>query len=1032
LGSSHYASASLYNISATAWAGTGAIAAFAIDGNVTVSATSPGDAEANLYYLYASAGAVSSEASVTIGGDVLVEAVAGTGDAYATMTTVYADADGENAIATVSIGGGVTVQASSDDGFAGAYAYGLAAWSYGGAIAGTVSFDLAGVVIAAEDELTFTVEGGDAQTFAVTTETTVAELVTAINAAVEAGDLSGVIASEDGDSLVLTSTVTSLNVSGSYGGTDGVATDKAAGSQSSVTVGGDVTVMATGNAATAYFTYASVTADAEGTVALVDIAGGITAQAAGVEYAYGYVGYLGANAYELDTTATVTIDGDVEATATAMGNTSVSGGTVSFDLAGGVAEDDELTFTVEGGDAQTFAVTTETTVAELVTAINAAVEAGDLSGVIASADGDSLVLTSTVTSLNVSGSYGETAGNTVNAETFYATATASVTWLSAYAGTNAEDSDALLDINGSVIVQATAGQEAYAYSGGGAYARGDDSTATIHIAGDYEVSAVVEAVYASDATEEAAPLGSSHYASASLYDISATAWAGTGAIAAFEIDGNVTVSATSPGDAEASLRWVYAEADALDSEASVTIGGDVTVSATGSGSVIAEIGSYEFQEWWDAAPYAEALDDAAHASVTINGGLAVQADGSTGSALAFMDTMYASADAEDATATVSIGGGVTAQANADGYAQAQILGFAAYTASSASSAIFDVGNVTISAVSAEDEAVATLEGIVATGANAAITADQISLSASGQLGAFIGLAMVAGNGASINVDSLELTVESQTDNADGIVAIGSFGESSINMNSLSVIAADNGADSTVELALGFEIATTPSMQESPLGANDGTLTIGSVAVNLDNVYASILVDGLNADVLSLSGVGDVSLAILRDGVTLIDRSDLIGAMDVVMALENADDESGEVFAEYAYSIVKGFDATEDSVLFSSGGVSVDLGGEVPQIISTLTPSVADASLIEELPSESSEANVVAALLAALDDDTQVAYINLDGLSVTLGEGDSETLVGGADWWAVAYDGDAAGITSLVLIQSSEAIDDTHFVPTMVL
>jgi hypothetical protein len=76
------------------------------------------------------------------------------------------------------------------------------------------------------------------------------------------------------------------------------------------------------------------------------------------------------------------------------------------------------------------------------------------------------------------------------------------------------------------------------------------------------------------------------------------------------------------------------------------------------------------------------VDDAAQASVTINGGLAFQADGNTVSALAFMDTMCAPADAEDATATVSIGGNVTAQANADGYAQVQILGFAAYAASS--------------------------------------------------------------------------------------------------------------------------------------------------------------------------------------------------------------------------------------------------------------------------------------------------------------------------------------------------------------
>jgi hypothetical protein len=1061
LGSGHYASASLYDISAyiSGWSaniGVGAVAAFEIDGNVTVSATSPGYAEAELWYVYASANALSAEASVTIGGDVLVEAAAGTGTAYAYMTTVYADAGDAGAAATVSIGGGVTVQASSDEGYAGAYAYGLAAWSYGGAIAGAVSFDLAEVVIAADDELTLTVEGGEAQTFTVPSEIsvdgviTLDALVAAINAAVEAGDLSGVVASADGNSLVLTSTVTSLNVSGAYGEAEGVTTDKVAGSQSSVTVGDDVTVMATGNSANATFSYASVTADAGGAVASIDIAGGITVQAAGVENAYGYVGYLGANAYEADTIARVTIDGDVAATATAMGDASVSGGTVSFDLADVViAADDELTFTVSGGAAQTFIVTDETTVAELVAAINAAVEAEELSGVVASADGDSLVLTSTVTSLNVSGAYGEDAGAQVFAETFYATATAYVTYLSAWAGTNAQDGDALLDINGSVIVQATAGERAYAYSGGGAYARGEDSTATIHIAGDYEVTAVVEAVYApGDSTEL---LGSSHYASASLYDISAYirgtgySWNGTystyqtyeigeGAVAAFEIDGNVTVSATSPDDAYAGLWNVYAEARAISSEASVSIGGDVLVAAIGGiGAATASLSTV----------YAEAWGNDSLATVTITGNVTARAEADT-YAEVYAYGFGASAT-DNANASVTVAGEILVEAYQDQTGAVGSIVPDAYArldsmyatvvnvvdSTTAESATLDVGNVTVIAQSELGAADAGIGEILSDGDGASVLMGAVNVSAAAATSANAELMMLAGNAGDIEIDGVSISAVASAEEGNAFAQLGvmALGEGTADLGAVSVDVRA-GTAGTGEAGIALGVAGDVDM-ESVFGASgSGSIVLDSLSVSLQNANANVWIGDVTRDdslAATFTGIGNVDMVMAEAAFGTIDRSDLDGALELLMAMENQD-VTGSDFDAFDYTVLKGFDATTDELNF--GSASIDVTRSEGYVYSPYSDTQVDyaftKNLLPEITAESqvsylntssaSESDAITRLLAELDDSAiDVAYVQFTG-SATLAGG--QVIDGAAeDWFAVAYDGDDTGITSLMLVQS---------------
>ena len=87
--------------------------------------------------------------------------------------------------------------------------------------------------------------------------------------------------------------------------------------------------------------------------------------------------------------------------------------------------------------------------------------------------------------------------------------------------------------------------------------------ATVKVGGNYELIATVQAVFATDASTNAQPLGQQLFASASLYDIFAKVSSqAQGAQANFDISGDVTLSATSPVDAYASLWNVYARANA--------------------------------------------------------------------------------------------------------------------------------------------------------------------------------------------------------------------------------------------------------------------------------------------------------------------------------------------------------------------------------------------------------------------------------------------------------------------------------------
>ncbi len=62
---------------------------------------------------------------------------------------------------------------------------------------------------------------------------------------------------------------------------------------------------------------------------------------------------------------------------------------------GAYASGDVISMTLKGGSAQTFTVTTQTTVQEVADAINEAVDAGDLEGVYASVDGGDLLISTT-------------------------------------------------------------------------------------------------------------------------------------------------------------------------------------------------------------------------------------------------------------------------------------------------------------------------------------------------------------------------------------------------------------------------------------------------------------------------------------------------------------------------------------------------------------------------------------------------------------------------------------------------------------
>jgi len=200
---------------------------------------------------------------------------------------------------------------------------------------------------------------------------------------------------------------------------------------------------------------------------------------------------------------------------------------------------------------------------------------------------------------------------------------------------------------------------------------------------------------------------------------------------------------------------------------------------------------------------------------------------------------------------------------------------------------------------------------------------------------------------------------------------------------------------------------------------------------LNNTQAQIWIgDVVRADnpaVATFRGVGDVAIGVNEAAFGVIDRDDLNGSLTMFVAMDNVDDNDGfEQFQDFDYMLVEGFDAVGDKVFFGSGSVVVsqDNNGDIVDHlgIGSLGMMPANWAVLEDF---TSEAGLIDALDLALDGTFNVAYAKFTGTATLNGQTvDGST----SDLYAVAYDADAYGITSLLLVKG--AFNDSNLIQEM--
>ena len=260
------------------------------------------------------------------------------------------------------------------------------------------------------------------------------------------------------------------------------------------------------------------------------------------------------------------------------------------------------------------------------------------------------------------------------------------------------------------------------------------------------------------------------------------------------------------------------------------------------------------------------------------------------------------------------------------------------------------------------------------------------------------------------------------------MAIGAFDGGEVYLERVNVsVVGGVSSSATFDMAIGY------SRQNS----EDGDISIGSFTFDFDQVNASLLLGRVDADQLVLTGSGYVKAAMLQAGVKELDASSFTGDIDLWMGvfdqpvLSDAEIEAGSVigddFSDFAYTILKP-GLGENQLYFATGEMDIIEGGDGLELSEgTFMAAITDESqsVGVELGNNSvSESEVLDALTEALSGEgVDVAYINLANLITSDG-------VGGADWWAVAYDGDSeVGINNLVFVQSATLLDnDFIYVP----
>ena len=317
----------------------------------------------------------------------------------------------------------------------------------------------------------------------------------------------------------------------------------------------------------------------------------------------------------------------------------------------------------------------------------------------------------------------------------------------------------------------------------------------------------------------------------------------------------------------------------------------------------------------------------------------------------------------------------------------------------------------------------------------AVTAGDVSLGISSATPAVGGdavndLTFVAGayDGATMTLGNVAVTVN----NADGVVALGADSDVS-GLTSGRTIGAD---PHVVENGLGG------SHYYSGTGAGDGTtetLSVGNLALEVTG-SGTLLVDAEHiawsgTRSATVTGDGDVTISVTagESPFGVIDASGRTTGLTLDFAQNVAGEEaiSSGVLADYEATVIKGFDVTTDTLsygtqdvavgtwrdLITQDGLRTDVQGVNYGVTGNAGGEVT-AGETADLGTETVLATLLTDFQAGLDGTTDLVYAKFEGNLTVNGVVINDTADADTqhDWYAVAYDGDGTGITSLLFVQ----------------
>ena len=537
--------------------------------------------------------------------------------------------------------------------------------------------------------------------------------------------------------------------------------------------------------------------------------------------------------------------------------------------------------------------------------------------------------------------------------------------------------------------------------------------------------------------------------------------------ASFEVGGDISIAATAIDQALADIGQVQVYGKGANSLAQVTIAGTVGVNATASdGSAWAQFGnSYSYVTAngafadapvrRDTALEASASSDG-NVGIALLGGVSIHAAGSTG-ADAWMNDLKATAQG-NGQADITVGGlSVTAVTTAGSNAGTATARLGTVLANNVSGVASVTLSDTLLVRAQSDTGAADAFGGIhsAIGTAASLNYQGVEVEANGGDGVLAQLGFFADSNADINVGDIAVTAFSEYTEADAdldlLFIAGAYDGASMALGALNVTLAAEEATGLVFLgADSSAVLDTGGSDGAGVGENAGSKTWSTTTVEdiqiggpitlyaaLDSsltVWADHVARN-NSSLVTVEGSGSLTLAVTGSQFAVIDASAFAGDFHYAQQIGSRDaDNTSTTLSGFDTVAILGFDAADDTLDFGQataqvgtwrdladeGGEKRDLDGMNHELSAGLSSLFATLSMhTVDAGSFSTEAALLNALNSSLSGaNSEVAYARFTG-TTTLDGGVQTNDDDEHDWYAVAYDQDGTGITSLVFVQVIE-------------